>query len=77
MSPSEVESVDSKHYVVTAYRCHLDCDQPELSGDAQHSALEVFHPPFPDFHPYVERYLDEVQTRIVTVRIHTAAPDYL
>jgi colanic acid biosynthesis protein WcaH len=57
---SEVEGVDSKHYVATAYRCHLDYNELHLSGDDQHSALEVFYPPLDDLHPYVERYLDEL-----------------
>jgi colanic acid biosynthesis protein WcaH len=55
---SEIEGVDSKHYVATAYRCQLEHDDPDLSGDDQHSMLEVFHPPLNDLHPYVERYLD-------------------
>jgi colanic acid biosynthesis protein WcaH len=55
---SEVDSVESKHYVATAYRCHLEHDEPDFSGDDQHSGLDVFHPPFNDLHPYVERYLD-------------------
>ena len=57
---SEIEDVDSKHYVATAYRCHLEHNEPDLAGDDQHSALEVFYPPFNDLHPYVERYLDEI-----------------
>jgi colanic acid biosynthesis protein WcaH len=57
---SEIEGVDSKHYVATAYRCHLEHDDPDFSGDEQHSVLEVFHPPFGDLHPYVERYLDDL-----------------
>ncbi|WP_348611585.1 GDP-mannose mannosyl hydrolase [Halobaculum rarum] len=57
---SEIVGVDSKHYVATAYRCHLEHDEPDFSGDDQHSALDVFHPPFNDLHPYVERYLDDL-----------------
>ena len=30
---SEIEGVDSKHYVATAYRCHLEHDDSDLSGD--------------------------------------------
>ena len=56
---SEIEDVDSKHYVATAYRCHLEHDEPDFSGDDQHSAFDVFHPPFNDLHPYVQRYLDD------------------
>jgi colanic acid biosynthesis protein WcaH len=55
---SEIEGVETKHYVATAYRCHLEHDDPDLTGDDQHTALETFHPPFDDVHPYVERYLD-------------------
>lgn len=55
---SEIGGVDSKHYVATAYRCHLEHDDPDLTGDNQHSMLEIFHPPFEDLHSYVERYLE-------------------
>jgi len=55
---SEVDGVDSKHYVATAYRCQFEHDDPELTSDDQHSAFAVFQPPFDDLHPYVERYLD-------------------
>lgn len=54
---SEFGDIDSKHYVATAYRCHLERATPAISGDDQHSAIEVFNPPFDNFHPYVERYL--------------------
>lgn len=55
---SEIEGVDSKHYLATAYRCHLECDDPALIGDDQHSELEVFRPPFEGLHPYIQRYID-------------------
>ena len=55
---SEIEDVDSKHYAATAYRCHLEHDNPAVVGDKQRSALETFRPPFEELHPYVERYLD-------------------
>ena len=42
---SEIEGVDSKHYVATAYHCHFKSDNPDVGGDDQHNALEVFHPP--------------------------------
>ena len=58
---SEIKGVDSKHYLATAYRCHFESDNPNIGGDDQHSALEVFHPPFDEYHPYVERYLDEFE----------------
>lgn len=55
---SEIDSVDSKHYLATAYRCHFENDELDLFGDDQHSTFEVFHPPFDVLNPYVERYLD-------------------
>ena len=58
---SEIDGVDSKHYVATAYHCQFKSDNPDIGGDDQHSALEVFHPPFDEYHPYVERYLDELE----------------
>ena len=57
---SEIEGVNSKHYLATAYRCHFESDNPNIGGDDQHSALEVFQPPFDEYHPYVERYLDDL-----------------
>lgn len=56
---SEIDGVESKHYVATAYRCYFERDEPEIGGDDQHSAFEVFRPPFDGLHPYIERYLDE------------------
>lgn len=53
------EGVDSKHYLATAYFCHFDRSDPELGGDDQHSALQVFRPPFDKYHPYIKRYLDD------------------
>lgn len=55
---SEFPDIDSKHYLATAYRCHFEPDSPDPVEDDQHSALRAFTPPFGDFHPYVERYLD-------------------
>jgi colanic acid biosynthesis protein WcaH len=43
---SEIEAVDSKHYLATAYRCHFERAEPEIAGDDQHSELDVFYPPF-------------------------------
>lgn len=57
---SEIEGINSKHYVATAYRCHLERDKSNLTGDDQHSAFEVFYPPFNNIHPYVEQYLDDL-----------------
>ena len=56
---SEVEGINSKHYVATAYRCHFEATDPTITGDAQHEALKVFHPPLEDPHPYIERYLND------------------
>jgi colanic acid biosynthesis protein WcaH len=55
---SEIEGVDAKHYLATAYRCRLETDSPTIAGDDQHRAIDVFHPPFDELHPYVERYLE-------------------
>ncbi|MXR40783.1 NUDIX domain-containing protein [Halobaculum sp. WSA2] len=55
---SEVDGVDSKHYVATAYRCRFKRDEPTVVGDDQHSDITVFRPPFEGVHPYVRRYLD-------------------
>ena len=55
---AEIDSIDSKHYLATGYRCHFERDNPEIVGDEQHSALRVVCSPFDDFHPYVKRYLD-------------------
>jgi colanic acid biosynthesis protein WcaH len=55
---SEVEGVDTKHYVAHAYVV-----EPRGCVDAtddQHSAVQVFHPPFENLHPYVDRYLEHV-----------------
>lgn len=55
---SDVQGVDSKHYVATAYRCSLENDDPDIASDSQHSTFDVFRPPFETVHPYVKRYLD-------------------
>ncbi|ADE04487.1 low-salt glycan biosynthesis hydrolase Agl8 [Haloferax volcanii] len=53
---SDVEGIDSKHYLATAFEVTLDDDNLEM--DTQHSQLKVFEPPYEGLHPYVERYLD-------------------
>lgn len=58
---AEVEGVDSKHYVATAFRCHFEGDTPNIAADDQHDSLDVFYPPFEGFHPYVSRYLDVIE----------------
>jgi colanic acid biosynthesis protein WcaH len=55
---SEIEGVNSKHYLATAYHCHFERDNPTIITDDQHSALELFYPPFDDLHPYIERYVN-------------------
>ncbi len=57
---SEIEAVDSKHYVATAYCCHLEHEKIDFSADDQHEEFKIFHPPFNDFHPYVKQYLDVI-----------------
>ena len=55
---SDVEGVDSKHYLATAFRCRFAAEDPEVVGDAQHSRLELVEPPYEGLHPYVERYIE-------------------
>ena len=56
---ADVDGVDSKHYLATAYRCHFEDDDPEIVGDDQHSDFRVSRPPFENHHRYVQRYLDD------------------
>lgn len=53
---SEVEGIDTKHYVGNGFAVEPDAD--EFSPDDQHTALRVFHPPFDDLHPNVQYYLN-------------------
>ncbi|QRV15801.1 NUDIX domain-containing protein [Haloterrigena salifodinae] len=55
---SDVDGVDSKHYVANAFVVEPLKDIAE--SDDQHSQFGVFTPPFDDndLHPYVERYLE-------------------
>lgn len=55
---SEIQGVDSKHYVATAYRCHFERDNPEFTLDNQHIGIRIFRPPFEGFHPHVQTYFD-------------------
>ena len=55
---ADVDGVESKHYVATAYRCEFERADPAITGDEQHSSFEVFRPPYERLHPYVERYLE-------------------
>jgi colanic acid biosynthesis protein WcaH len=52
------DSVDSKHYLATGYRCHFERDDPEIVGDEQHGDFQILRSPFEDLHPYVQQYLD-------------------
>ena len=55
---ADVLEVDGKHYLATAFELRIEGDTVE--PDDQHSELRLFRTPFPDLHPYVERYLDEI-----------------
>lgn len=54
---SDVDGVDSKHYVPIGYRVEPNSETFEL--DAQHEAMRVLTSPPEDVHPYVEAYLDD------------------
>lgn len=56
---SEFDDIDSKHYLATAYIVTPLSDQFE--PDDQHASLEMFAPPFPELHPYMERYLRDLE----------------
>jgi len=58
---SEVNGVDSKHYVANAFVVELSQDQSIELADEQHSQLRVFEPPFNEHHPYVQRYLEQIR----------------
>ncbi|ADQ68681.1 ADP-ribose pyrophosphatase [Halogeometricum borinquense DSM 11551] len=55
---SEVDGIDSKHYVATAFVVTPDTNK--LNTDTQHSRFQVFEPPYETVHPYVERYLEKL-----------------
>ena len=57
---SEIDGVDSKHYIANAFVVEPVRDQSVELSDDQHSQLQVFEPPFEDHHPYVQRYLEQV-----------------
>lgn len=56
---ADVPDVDGKHYLATAYVVHPTEDV--LESDAQHAELRTFTRPFPELHPYVERYLEDLE----------------
>jgi colanic acid biosynthesis protein WcaH len=55
---AEAEGTDTKHYLATCFV--VTPDHVEFTPDKQHTELRVFRQPFPEFHPYIERYLDEM-----------------
>lgn len=55
---SEIEGVDSKHYLATAFV--VTAENEEISPDEQHSQIQVVEPPFNELHPYVQQYLDHL-----------------
>lgn len=60
---SEIDGVESKHYVATAYHCYFEKDDPVVTGDNQHRSLKLFQPPFSGqkIHSYVEPYLGALE----------------
>jgi colanic acid biosynthesis protein WcaH len=57
---SEVDGVDSKHYLANAFV--VSAGDAELQADDQHDELSVHRPPYSEqIHPYVRRYLDELE----------------
>ncbi|SIS10516.1 colanic acid biosynthesis protein WcaH [Natronorubrum thiooxidans] len=58
---AEFDGVDSKHYLATAFVV-TPVDE-RLEPDDQHALLETFTEPFPDLHPYMERYLRDLEAR--------------
>lgn len=55
---ADVDTTDGKHYVATAFVVRPE--EGSVEPDDQHAELRVFSPPFPEFHPYVDRYLDAI-----------------
>lgn len=55
---ADVDGVDGKHYLATAFVVHPDDEA--IEPDDQHSDIRAFSPPFPEFHPYVDRYLNDL-----------------
>jgi colanic acid biosynthesis protein WcaH len=53
---SELSGVDSKHYVASGFVV-TPTSEPTVSDD-QHDGLRVVTEPYPELHPYVQRYLD-------------------
>lgn len=55
---SEVEDIDSKHYVANAFVVE-PIEEVKVTDD-QHAEIRTFKPPFDDLHPYVERYVEQI-----------------
>lgn len=58
---SDVNGVDSKHYVAIGYA--VTPDSTAFAGDDQHEELRTFPAPPPDLHPYVRAYLEDAGVR--------------
>jgi colanic acid biosynthesis protein WcaH len=54
---SDTATETGKHYIATAFVVQPDREEITATDD-QHTELKVFSPPFPDLHPYVERYVN-------------------
>lgn len=55
---SDVPGVDTKHYLANGFAV-TPKGEPSLA-DEQHKELRTFSEPFPELHPYVEQYLEEL-----------------
>lgn len=53
---ADVESDNGKHYLANAFV--VEPASNSFETDEQHAELRVFESPFPELHPYVDRYLD-------------------
>jgi len=53
---SEIPDVNSKHYVANGFVVTPHGEPTVVDG--QHGALRVITEPYPELHPYVERYLN-------------------
>lgn len=57
---SDVEGVDTKHYLASAYLCHFRDEEPKIVGDTQHSSWRVFPQLTDGLHSYVKQYFEEI-----------------
>ncbi len=58
---SELENVDSKHYVANAYVC--TAKNREFVTDSQHSEIKIFHELPKNLHKYVRDYLKDLKNK--------------